>query len=359
MITLHNDSSSKPRRSHLAWLLPILALSPLTLDCAIGVLTCLASDTFRATTAAPRREAVWLGAPALLAAKGYKRFGAERVRDTPISEAVIAGAAVGAALSGLRPVVEIMFMDFVTLAMDPIVNQAAKARFMFGGQGGVPMVVRLPHGGGVNAGPQHSQCLEAWFAHVPGLKVVCPHTAADAYGLAVPTRRNSWGPNYLRFGLQLQNDFEGNSSFNAAMRGTLAEITRYGGEWVWDVQVGETPLISTEANVGGWVSFLAGMIWLSLTVPVGFVLRSRYWSAYYEGGLVKPADYHAGNLAVWGPLVIAGIGGFIGFAATHYVANLFTSVAAFVIFLALHPTGHAMTRPVGDHDDPGVYEEPF
>lgn len=112
-----------------------------------------------------------------------ERFGADRVRDTPISEAAIVGGTVGAALSGLRPVVEIMFMDFVTLAMDAIVNQAAKARFMFGAQCSVPMVVRLPHGGGLNAGPQHSQCLEAWFAHVPGLKVVCPGNAADAYGL--------------------------------------------------------------------------------------------------------------------------------------------------------------------------------
>jgi len=112
-----------------------------------------------------------------------ERFGTARVRDTPISEAAIVGATVGAALSGLRPVVEIMFMDFVTLAMDAIVNQAAKARFMFGGQCSVPMVVRLPHGGGLNAGPQHSQCLEAWFAHVPGLKVVCPSSPADAYGL--------------------------------------------------------------------------------------------------------------------------------------------------------------------------------
>lgn len=111
------------------------------------------------------------------------RFGPDRVRDTPISELTITGAAVGAALSGLRPVVEIMFMDFVTLAMDAIVNQAAKSRFMFGGQASVPMVVRLPHGGGLNAGPQHSQCLEAWFAHIPGLKVVCPATVEDAYAL--------------------------------------------------------------------------------------------------------------------------------------------------------------------------------
>jgi len=111
------------------------------------------------------------------------KFGPERVRDTPISEAALAGAAVGAALTGLRPIVEIMFMDFVTLAMDALVNQAAKAHFMFGGQGSVPIVVRMPHGGGINAGPQHSQCLEAWLAHVPGLKVVCPATVADAYGL--------------------------------------------------------------------------------------------------------------------------------------------------------------------------------
>ena len=76
-----------------------------------------------------------------------------------------------------------MFMDFITLAMDALVNQAAKARFMFGGKTSVPMVVRTPHGGGLSAGPQHSQCLEAWFAHVPGLKVVCPSTPQDAYSL--------------------------------------------------------------------------------------------------------------------------------------------------------------------------------
>jgi len=110
-------------------------------------------------------------------------FGPQRVRDTPISEATILSAAVGAALSGLKPVVEIMFMDFITLGMDALVNQAAKARFMFGGQTSVPMVLRTPHGGGLAAGPQHSQCLEGWLAHVPGLKVVCPATVADAYGL--------------------------------------------------------------------------------------------------------------------------------------------------------------------------------
>src|SRR5690606_19282963 len=92
----------------------------------------------------------------------HARFGPDRIRDTPISEAAMANAAVGAALSGLKPVLEIMFMDFMTLAMDALVNQAAKARFMFGGQASVPLVVRTPHGGGISAGPQHSQCLEAW-----------------------------------------------------------------------------------------------------------------------------------------------------------------------------------------------------
>jgi pyruvate dehydrogenase E1 component beta subunit len=118
------------------------------------------------------------------ATRGLKeRFGPERVLDTPISEAAFMGAAVGAALSGLKPVVEISFMDFLTFAMDPLVNQAAKMRFMFGGQGSVPLVVRAPHGGGVSGGAQHSQCLEAWFAHVPGLKLVCPADPQSAYGL--------------------------------------------------------------------------------------------------------------------------------------------------------------------------------
>ena len=103
--------------------------------------------------------------------------------DTPISELGLAGAAVGAALTGMRPVLEIQFSDFVTLAMEQIVNQAAKIRFMFGGKASVPMVVRLPGGSGTGAAGQHSQSLEAWFAHVPGLKVVQPSTPHDAKGL--------------------------------------------------------------------------------------------------------------------------------------------------------------------------------
>ena len=112
-----------------------------------------------------------------------EEFGAERVRNTPISEAAICGVAVGAAQSGLRPVVEVMFVDFVTLALDQLVNQAAKAHFMSGGQVTVPLVLRTQGGAGQRGAAQHSQSLEAWLTHVPGLKVVMPSTAADAGGL--------------------------------------------------------------------------------------------------------------------------------------------------------------------------------
>ncbi len=110
-------------------------------------------------------------------------FGPERVRNTPISEAAITGIAIGAAQSGLRPVVEIMFIDFLTLALDQLVNQAAKAHFMSGGQLQVPLVVRTQGGAGQRGAAQHSQSLEAWLTHVPGLKVAMPSTAADAAGL--------------------------------------------------------------------------------------------------------------------------------------------------------------------------------
>lgn len=110
-------------------------------------------------------------------------YGEDRIRDTPISEEAIAGMAVGAAITGLRPIVEMQFSDFIVNAMDPIVNQAAKLHFMYGGGTAVPMVVRAPGGGGTGAAAQHSQSLEAWFAHVPGLKVVLPATPQDAHDL--------------------------------------------------------------------------------------------------------------------------------------------------------------------------------
>jgi len=110
-------------------------------------------------------------------------FGEDRVRDTPISESCIVGAAVGAAMTGLRPVAEIMFGDLALLAMDQIVNQAAKIRYMFGGQITVPMVVRTAFGAGKSIASHHSQSLEAYFLHTPGLKVAVPSTPADAKGL--------------------------------------------------------------------------------------------------------------------------------------------------------------------------------
>lgn len=112
-----------------------------------------------------------------------QEFGADRVIDAPISEATIMGAAVGMALVGLRPVVEMRVTDFALCAVDELVNQAAKNRYMFGGQGRVPMVARLPGGIWASSAAQHSQSLEAWFAHVPGLVVVAPATPADNYGL--------------------------------------------------------------------------------------------------------------------------------------------------------------------------------
>lgn len=111
-----------------------------------------------------------------------EKFG-KRILETPICEASFTGMAAGAAICGMRPMVEIMFSDFLTVCMDSIVNQMAKMRYMFGNQYILPVVVRAAGGGGLNAGPQHSQCLEAWFAHIPGLKVVMPSTPYDAKGL--------------------------------------------------------------------------------------------------------------------------------------------------------------------------------
>lgn len=116
--------------------------------------------------------------------KGFvEEFGEERIRDTPISENTIAGAGVGAAITGMRPVAEIMFGDLITLAMDQICNQAAKMRYMFGGQTSVPLVLRTVFGGGKNIASHHSQSLQAWFMHTPGLKIAVPAFATDVKGL--------------------------------------------------------------------------------------------------------------------------------------------------------------------------------
>jgi acetoin:2,6-dichlorophenolindophenol oxidoreductase subunit beta len=128
-------------------------------------------------------EDVAEGGPYTATAGLADEFGVERVINTPISEAAICGVAIGAAQSGRRPVLEIMFIDFITLALDQLVNQAAKAHFMSGGQLTVPLVLRTQGGAGQRGGAQHSQSLEAWLTHIPGLKVVMPSRAADVRGL--------------------------------------------------------------------------------------------------------------------------------------------------------------------------------
>jgi acetoin:2,6-dichlorophenolindophenol oxidoreductase subunit beta len=120
----------------------------------------------------------------------FQKFGEDRVKDTPITESAIIGAATGAAAAGLRPVAEIMFVDFIGVAMDQLFNQAAKMRFMFGGKAKIPMVLRAPQGAGLGAAAQHSQSLEAWFMHVPGLKVAMPATPYDAKGLLISAIRD-------------------------------------------------------------------------------------------------------------------------------------------------------------------------
>lgn len=120
-----------------------------------------------------------------------EEFGPKRIIDTPISEAAIAGATVGAALMGMRPIMEIMFMDFLTLSMNQLVNQAAKMRFMFGGTVSLPFVVRAPAGSGTGAAAQHCQSLESWFVSTPGIKVVAPSTPYDVKGLLVSSIRDN------------------------------------------------------------------------------------------------------------------------------------------------------------------------
>ena len=145
----------------------------------------------------------------------FDEFGPRRVIDTPISESAIVGMAIGAAMTGLRPVVEIMFGDFLTLAMDQLVNQAAKVRYMSAGGFTVPLVLRTAIGVGGNLGPQHSQSFHAWVAHIPGLKVVMPSDAADAKGLMAAAIRDD---DPVIF-------FESRSSYNT--KGVVPEVEHF------------------------------------------------------------------------------------------------------------------------------------
>jgi pyruvate/2-oxoglutarate/acetoin dehydrogenase E1 component len=156
------------------------------------------------------------------------KFGRERVRNTPISENTICGVGVGAAITGMRPIVDIMFQDFITLAMDQIVNHAAKFHYMYGNQCTVPVVFRTPAGGGRAYGPTHSQSLEAWFMHVPGIKVVAPATAYDAKGL-------------LKSAIRDDNPvFFVESKLLYGMKGPVPEFGEEGGDYT--VPIGEAKI---------------------------------------------------------------------------------------------------------------------
>ena len=120
----------------------------------------------------------------------FDKYGEGRVMDTPITESTIVGAATGAAASGLRPVAELMFVDFIGVSMDQLFNQAAKMRYMFGGKTTVPMTLRMPQGAGIGAAAQHSQSLESWFMNIPGLKVCIPATPYDAKGMLISAIRD-------------------------------------------------------------------------------------------------------------------------------------------------------------------------
>lgn len=179
----------------------------------------------------------------------WEEFGDDRVRDTPISEGVIVGAAVGSAACGLKPIAELMFIDFLTVGMDQLVNQAAKMRYMFGGEISIPMVLRVPAGAGIGAAAQHSQSLEAWVAHVPGLKVVYPSNAQDAYGLLLTSIDDQDPVVFIENKVlyAMKNDVDENEmkaiplgKANVAKEGSDVTIITYGRQVYDSLEVAET-----------------------------------------------------------------------------------------------------------------------
>lgn len=157
-----------------------------------------------------------------------EEFGKERVRDTPISENAISGCAIGAAMTGMRPIVDVTFMDFIVYMMDNIVNQAAKTRYMFGGKGQVPVVFRCAAGSGVGSAAQHSQSLESWFCHIPGLKVVAPGTPADVKGLLKAAVRDNNPVIFLEYKAQYNVKGEVPTDPNFVLPLGKAEIKKEG-----------------------------------------------------------------------------------------------------------------------------------
>jgi len=177
-----------------------------------------------------------------------EEFGPLRVIDTPISEAAIAGAGVGSALVGTRPVIEFQFLDFITIAMDQIVNHAAKLRYMTGGMVSQPLVIRAPVGAGIGLGAQHSQSLEAWFVHVPGLKVVMPSTPADAKGLLKSAIRDDNPVLFLEHRLLYAQSGPVQEDSEYSVPLGLADVKRHGTD-ITVVATGRTvPLALTAAS---------------------------------------------------------------------------------------------------------------
>src|SRR5207248_5352262 len=171
----------------------------------------------------------------------FERFGPERVRDTPISEQAIIGAAMGAAMTGLRPVAEIMFSDFLATCWDMVANQVAKTRYMTDGQVSLPLVIRTANGGGTRFGAQHSQSLENWGMAVPGLKVVAPSNPADAKGLLKSAIRD---PNPV---LVLENEI---------LYGASGPVPK--GEWIVPIGKARIARAGTDVTI---VSFARGMVY--------------------------------------------------------------------------------------------------
>jgi len=219
-------------------------------------------------------------------------FGPERVRDTPISEDAIVGMGIGAAITGMRPVVEMQFSDFVVNAMDAIVNQAAKLHFMYGGNVTVPMVIRLPGGGGTGAAEQHSQSLEAWFAHVPGLKVYAPSTAQDAHDLLLAAINDPDPVVFVEHKLLYKDEgpVEVRASLDAVSASFAGTVSRReGGDLTIVAYSRNVPKALEAAELLAADGIEAGV--LDLTLTLGFFYMNESIGAEVIAGVTESAAF--------------------------------------------------------------------
>lgn len=235
-------------------------------------------------------EDVAVGGPFGVTAGLAERFGDRRVINTPISEDSIMGMAIGAAIAGKRPIVEIMFIDFLTLAMNQLVNHAAKLRYMSGDQLGVPMVIRVQQGAAGGWGAQHSQSLESWFQHVPGIKMVAPSNAADAFGLLCAAIRDDDPVLFLEHrGLYFRSDDVAETESTADMRS--ARIMRTGSDLtiitysrlVWDALAAAAEL--DESGISTEVVDLRSLLPLDIETVVQSVRRTNRALVVHEAVL--------------------------------------------------------------------------